>query len=152
MTSDIHDFDFLAGEWTIRHRRLTTPGTDDWDEFDGAATVWSTLGGMVSIEELRIPARGLQGMGIRVFNLETRQWADHWVSGNVGVVNEAMFGGFSDGVGTFAADEVDGGEPIKARGIWDRITPTSCRWHQATSADNGVTWQPNWFMDWTRVA
>ena len=37
------------------------------------------------------------------------------------------------------------------RGVWDRITPTSCRWHQSTSKDGGKTWDYNWYMDWTRV-
>ena len=41
--------------------------------------------------------------------------------------------------------------PIKVRGVWDRITRTSCRWHQAVSRDGGNTWDVNWWMDWTRV-
>ena len=49
------DFNFLAGEWRIRHRRLKADAT--WDEFDGEATCWTILGGTGSLEELRIPAR-----------------------------------------------------------------------------------------------
>ena len=60
-----------------------------------------------------------------------------------------MPGGFVDGVGTFEAD--DNGQPIRVRGVWDRITPSSCRGHQAMSRDGGQTWEGNWFMDWTRV-
>lgn len=145
------DFGFLAGEWRISHRRLKTLGTEDWDVFDGEATVWSALDGMASIEELRIPARNFSGMGVRLFHVEKRLWADHWVSGKNGVLNEPMMGSFEDGVGTFTADDMDGDRPIKARGVWDRITPTSCRWHQATSNDGGKTWAGNWYMDWVRV-
>jgi hypothetical protein len=54
-------------------------------------------------------------------------------------------------VGTFIADDADDGQPIKVRGVWDRITPTSCRWHQAVSRDGGKVWEENWFMDWVRV-
>jgi hypothetical protein len=32
----IGDFNFLAGEWRINHRRLKAPG--EWDEFKGEAT------------------------------------------------------------------------------------------------------------------
>jgi len=145
------DFDFLAGHWKISNRRLKQPTDKEWDVFEGEATVFSVLGGMASIEELRIPARGFYGMGIRVFHTEKKQWADHWVSGKNGVVNDPMMGTFKDGVGTFIADDEDNGKPIKARGVWDRITPTSCRWHQSTSTDGGTTWVHNWFMDWVRV-
>ena len=60
-------------------------------------------------------------------------------------------GVFVNGVGTFIADDVDGDRPIKVRGVWDRITPKSCRWHQGLSRDGGKTWQEDWFMDWTRA-
>jgi hypothetical protein len=61
-----------------------------------------------------------------------------------------LTGGFEGGVGTFLADDEDDGKPIQVRGVWDRITPTSCRWHQATSRDGGKSWVHDWFMDWTR--
>jgi len=60
-------------------------------------------------------------------------------------------GAFVDGVGTFTANELDGETPIIVRGMWDRITPVSCRWSQATSRDNGRTWEDNWLMDWVRA-
>jgi hypothetical protein len=145
------DFDFLAGHWKISNRRLKQPTDKEWDVFEGEATVFSVLGGMGSIEELRVPARGFYGMGVRVFHTEKKLWADHWVSGKNGVVNDPMMGSFKDGVGTFIADDEDNGKPIKARGVWDRITPTSCRWYQSTSTDGGKTWVDNWFMDWVRV-
>ena len=147
----MHDFDFLTGEWTIGNRRLLTPGTDEWDEFDGEATVTSALRGLASIEDLRIPSRGFAGLGVRVFHLDTNEWADHWVSGSNGVVNEPMLGTFVDGVGTFTTIDDEDGVTVHARGVWDRITPASCRWHQATSSDGGRTWHLNWEMHWHRV-
>ena len=143
------DFGFLAGSWKIRHRRLKGK---EWDEFPGEATCWSVLGGVGSIEELRIPARDFSGLGIRLLDVEKRVWSDFWVNARSGVLDcPGMTGGFEEGVGTFEADDVDGDQPIKVRGVWDRITKTSCRWHQAVSRDGGKTWDPNWFMDWTRV-
>lgn len=134
------DFDFLAGEWKIRHRRLKTPGSDDWDVFDGEATCWTILGGIGSVEELRIPARNFSGMGLRLLDMETRVWSDFWVNAKSGVLTApGMPGHFIDGAGIFVADDMDGEKPIKVRGVWDRIAPNACRWHQAVSHDDGRT-------------
>ncbi|HEV7765654.1 MAG TPA: hypothetical protein VGQ76_11680 [Thermoanaerobaculia bacterium] len=143
------DFDFLAGNWKISHRQLKGK---EWDEYKGEATCWTVLGGVASIEELRIPARNFSGMGVRVLDVEKRVWSDFWVNARSGVLGcPGLTGVFKKGVGTFTAEEMDNGQPILARGVWDRITPTSCRWHQAVSRDGGKTWEPNWFMDWQKV-
>lgn len=144
------DFDFLTGEWRIAHRRLRAPG--DWDVFNGEATCWGILGGVCSVEELRIPERNFSGMGLRLLDAENRIWSDYWVNGRSGVLGAGgQTGGFVDNVGTFGADDMDGDQPIKVRGIWDNISPTTTRWRQAVSRDGGVTWEENWIMDWTKV-
>jgi hypothetical protein len=146
------DFDFLAGSWNINHRQLKKSGGNDWDAFKGEATCWTILGGVGSVEELRIPARNFMGMGLRLLDVEKHVWADHWVNARSGVLGcPGMAGAFENGAGIFVADDVDGDAPIKVRGVWDRITPTSCRWHQAVSRDGGKTWEENWFMDWMRA-
>lgn len=145
------DFDFLAGEWKIKHRRM--PGENkEWDVFEGEATCWSILGGVVSIEELRIPARNFSGMGIRVLDVENKIWNDFWVNSKSGVLGPTgQPGSFENGAGIFTSDEMDGDKPIKVRGMWDKITPTSCRWSQSISYDGGKTWVDNWVMDWQRA-
>ena len=146
------DFNFLAGNWKISHRRLKTPGGNDWDIFEGEATCWTVLGGVGSIEELRIPVRNFSGMGIRLLDVEKRVWSDFWVNSKSGVLAPpGMLGYFEDGVGTFTAEESDNDQPIKVRGVWDRITPNSCRWRQGVSKDGGKTWEEGWFMDWVRA-
>lgn len=147
------DFDFLSGEWRIANRRLKAPGEPNvWDEFPGEATVVRLLGGALSIEELRIPARGFAGMGLRVFDPKAQLWRDIWMNAKHGIVEgPGMEGHFQDGAGIFEADDKDGETPIKVRGIWDQITPRSCRWRQAVSRDGGKTWDYNWLMDWTRA-
>lgn len=146
------DFDFLAGSWKIANRRLKTPGTNDWDVFEGESTCWSILNGVGSIEELRIPARNFSGSGIRLLDVNNHLWQDFWVNARNGIMSPTpTLGMFVDGIGTFEADDVDGDKPIKVRGVWDRITKVSCRWHQSISRDAGKTWQDNWLMDWTRA-
>jgi hypothetical protein len=149
----IGDFNFLAGEWRIKHRRLKTPGTNEWDVFEGEATCWTVLAGVASIEELRIPARNFSGMGIRILDVEKHVWADFWVNSRSGVLTPpGLAGTFENGVGTFIADDMDGDKPIKVRGVWDRIVMgKSHRWHQAVSHDGGKTWAENWSMDWLEV-
>lgn len=145
------DFDFLNGDWSIKNRRLVDAATQKWDEFPGEATCWSILSGTASIEELRIPAKEFYGMGMRLLDLEKRIWNDYWVNARNGKLNlPPQEGRFELGVGTFLASEVYDGKEILVRGVWDGITPDSCRWTQAVSYDQGVTWQPNWFMEWTR--
>lgn len=144
------DFDFLTGEWRIANHRLLPSG--EWDEFPGEATVHRLLGGIVSVEELRIPARGFAGMGLRLFDVQTAVWQDFWVNGKNGVLTPpGMPGGFADGIGTFQSDDMDGDQAIQVRGIWDEIGPNSCRWQQAVSRDGGQTWAINWWMRWTRA-
>ena len=143
------DFDFLSGNWKIRHRRLRD-GT--WDEFEGEATVVGILGGIASVEELRIPARNFSGMGLRLLDVERKLWADYWVNGKSGVLSPPpSWGSFVNGVGTWDSDDVDGDQPIIVRGVWDQVTPKSCRWYQAVSRDDGKSWAENWVMHWTRA-
>jgi hypothetical protein len=144
------DFNFLAGEWRIDHRRLKSPG--EWDEFKGEATCWTVLGGVASIEELRIPARNFSGMGVRLLDVEKKIWVDYWINTKLGVLTPpGLSGVFKNGEGIFDADDQDNGKPIKVRGIWDRITEKSCRWRQGVSRDGGKTWEYSWFMDWKKV-
>ncbi|MDL2356636.1 MAG: hypothetical protein QFF03_15395 [Pseudomonadota bacterium] len=143
------DFDFLSGNWKIQHRQLKDK---TWDVFDGEATVFGILGGVASVEELRIPARKFSGMGLRLLDVERKLWADYWVNSKRGVLNPPpSWGGFTKGVGIWDSADVDDGKPIIVRGVWDQITPNSCRWYQAVSRDDGKTWEENWIMQWRRV-
>jgi hypothetical protein len=148
-TGKAGDFEFLSGNWKIKNRQLKNGA---WDEFDSEATVHGLLAGVASVEELRIPARGFSGMGLRLLDLERRLWSDFWVNAKSGVlVPPPSWGSFVDGVGIWDSDETDGSVPLIVRGAWDRITPTSCRWYQASSRDDGKTWQESWVMHWTRA-
>jgi hypothetical protein len=145
------DFDFLAGTWNIRHLRLKDGTKDDWQRFDSGATVHRVLDGMGSIEELRKADKSFMGMGIRMWLPEQKKWADHWTSAGNGVVNPPQLGQFIDHEGVFISDETVDGVKWLYRGVWDRITPVSCRWHQSASRDDGKSWDWNWWMEWTRV-
>jgi len=143
------DFDFLSGHWRISNRQLRD---GEWTRFDGEATVHGLLGGIASVEELRIPVRGFAGMGLRLLDVERRLWADHWVNAKSGVLTPPpSWGSFVDGVGIWDSEDTEGERPVIWRGVWDQVTPRSCRWYQASSHDGGKTWQENWVMQWTRA-
>ena len=146
------EFDFLQGEWKIAHRRLSSPGAD-WDRFEGEASCWTILGGIGSVEELRIPARDFAGMGLRLLDQDKKVWNDLWMNAKSGILlGPGTSGGFASGAGTFDATETVDGKTFIFRGVWDEITPTSCRWRQMVSEDGGATWAENWIMLWTRLA
>jgi len=143
----VGDFDFLAGNWHIRHKRLKD---DVWQRFDSSASVHSVLGGMGSIEELRNADGSDMGMAVRVWRPETKKWADHWTSVDNGVVSTPQFGSFIDGDGVFVSEHDVDHIKWQYRGVWDQITSDSCRWHQSASKDGGNSWEWNWWMEWTR--
>ncbi len=143
------DFNFLSGNWKIKNRMMKDK---TWIEFDGEATVTGILEGIASIEELRIPARNFSGMGLRLLDVERKLWADFWVNSKSGVLGSVpTWGSFVNGVGIWDAEDTEGEKPMIARGVWDEITPTSCRWYQAVSYDGGKSFQETWVMRWTRA-
>lgn len=144
------DFDFLTGRWKIvNHRRRD----GRWDVFEGEATVHAILAGICSVEELRIPTRQFSGMGLRLLDVKKAQWSDFWVNGAAGEIGaEGLKGSFEGGAGIFEDKSEEDGKPVLYRSVWDRITPTGCRWQQGVSRDGGKTWTLDWSMDWTRVA
>jgi hypothetical protein len=144
------EFDWLSGEWRIAHRQLKN---GIWDEFAGEATCWSILDGVGHVEELRIPARGFSGMGLRLLDLKTRIWSDYWVNAKSGALGAAgLTGGFVNGEGIFDARETVDGKEMIYRGLWDRIVPgKSHRWQQMASRDGGESWDISWTMNWNRV-
>lgn len=148
-TGKLGDFDFLSGDWKIENRYLRD---GKWDEFPGEAHVHGLLDGLVSVEELRIPARNFHGMGLRILDLEQKLWADYWVAAESGVLAPPpVWGSFVDGVGVWDEDSVDGEQSVIMRGVWDEITKSSCRWYSAVSHDDGKTWEDIWVMKWKRA-
>lgn len=143
------DFAFLDGHWRIRHLKRRATG---WDRFEGEARCFSILGGIGSVEELLIPARDFSGLGLRMLDVEKRQWSDHWVNAKSGVVGApGQTGSFEGGAGLFASRYEEGGKAMQSIGIWDRIGNGVCRWRQVYSGDGGQTWEHDWVMHWRRA-
>jgi hypothetical protein len=54
-------------------------------------------------------------------------------------------------VGTFFAEDVSGGRPIRVRFRWTDTQTVSPLWEQAFSADAGRSWEANWTMRFHRA-
>jgi len=150
---DVHDFDFLIGEWRVHHRRLH-PDRHEWVEFDGAASNHPLMNGATNIEEheLNAPDGAYHAVAIRSYDPKTEQWAIWWLDGRYpsGPLDPPVKGSFENGVGRFYADYTQDGKPMRVRFLWSNITPTSARWEQASSSDSGKTWATNWIMIFQR--
>ena len=150
------DFDFLTGDWTVAHRKLKQrlAGAEDWAEFSGRTLARRLVNGLGNLDEnwLDDPAGAYGAMTVRYFDPVKSQWAIYWIDERGHEVEPAVVGRFEAGVGTFLADDVFEGKPIKVRFIWSEITPDSARWEQAFSPDGGESWEVNWVMRFSRVA
>jgi hypothetical protein len=150
-----NDFDFLIGQWSVRHRRLKRrlAGDTDWIEFSGPASARKILDGLGNIDEYEIdlPEGRYIGSTLRLFNPATGLWSLYWMDSRKAELDPPMVGRFTDEKGLFFGDDVFDGQAIRVRFIWSDMTPTACRWEQAFSADGGETWEPNWTMTFSHA-
>jgi hypothetical protein len=146
------DFDFLVGSWEITNRKLKQPlsGSEDWDVFRSSSECSRIFDGAANFEEISIPERGFSGLTLRLFDPERKEWSLYWASSRDGRIQPPVIGYFNNGVGTFYSHETYNGSEIMVRFIWSDITPSSARWEQSFSTDEGATWEANWIMEFSR--
>lgn len=145
------DFDFCAGRWNVRNRRLTTPLDPDgeWTESTSVSRGTMFHNGAANIDEVRFDD-GTYGLAIRLFDRAAGTWASYWVGSRDGRLQPPVHGGFTGGDGEFFGDDEYDGMPVRVRYRWTGTTGPSPRWEQAFSIDGGGTWATNWTMDLSR--
>ncbi len=151
-----HDFDFEIGTWKTHLRRLRNPltGSADWVEYEGTTVVRKVWNGRANLVELVAdgPAGHFEGLSLRLYNPQSRQWSLNFANAGVGVMTTPTIGEFKNGRGEFyGQDTLANGRAILVRFIISDITPNSCRFEQAFSDDGGQTWEVNWVAVDTRV-
>lgn len=137
------DFDFVIGDWSVKHRRLEQRlvNCQDWIEFDGEMTTHKILGGFGNVEYNRLQ-----------FPDGDFRRAIWWLDGRCpDRLDVPVKGRFKDGVGSFFAEDTLNGIAIKARFLWSRSDPDTLRREQEFSVDEGRTWETNWTMDFSRT-
>lgn len=152
--SSRHGFNFNHGEWRVTHRRLGTRGVgaDDWRTFETRTDATLLMGGTVSIDETHFPDHGFRGLSFRLYDPVQDRWAIYWVNSTDGALQPPVFGRFSQSVGLFEGEDMDGDRPIRVRFEWRATETHTPRWSQAFSYDDGVTWETNWIMEFRRPA
>ena len=150
-----HDFDFEIGTWKTHLKRLAHPltGSTTWIEMNGTTTVTKVWGGRANLVELVADGAGghFEGLSLRLYNPQTRKWSLNFASSSDGTLATPTVGEFKDGRGEFYDHETLNGRPILVRFVISDITPTSCRFEQAFSTDEGKTWEVNWVVTDTRI-
>ena len=148
-------FDFLWGDWRVRHRRLRQrlAGSSDWAEFAGTMHAGPILEGLGNFDRnvIDLPEGSYHACTLRLFQPGTRLWSIHWIDGRDPKLDPPVTGGFEGGRGIFLGEDLFEGKPIQLRFLWSGIGGTSARWEQAFSADQGASWETNWIMDFTRA-
>ena len=153
-TGDRHDFDFLAGTWSVANRRLKARGvgSTEWDEFPATNRCTPHLGGMVNVDETEFLTRGWTGMTLRTFDAAQRRWSIYWIDSRTGTLQPPVHGGFDGDRGEFYGEDEDDGRAVKVAFVWTKLGPDRARWEQSFSTDGGRTWEKNWIMEMTRTA
>jgi hypothetical protein len=150
-TSSHHDFDFLAGKWTMENRRLKKrlENNNEWIEYPSSdENFGSLLNGIANFDIYRttfnqVNNKPYEGLTLRLFNPQTKLWSLYWVDSNTGVLDPPVVGSFEGNVGTFYCKDVFQTKPILVVFKWDKTDPDNPVWSQAFSTDNGVTWEMN---------
>jgi hypothetical protein len=154
--SGINDFDFLIGDWRVRHRRLKErlAQNNDWEVFEGTISARKILGGLGNMDEnvIELPSGTYRAATIRTFDPVKQLWSIWWIDSRYPQqhLDPPVVGRFENGVGTFYADDQFNGKPIRVRYLWNQSS-TAPHWEQAFSDDGGKTWETNWEMDFTRT-
>jgi len=146
------DFDFIIGDWQVRHRRLNArlSGCTDWTEFMGTSSTRKILGGFGNVEDnvLRFPDGDVRAAAFRSFNEATQEWAIWWLDGRAPhQLDVPVVGRFTGPVGVFLANDRLNDKPIAVRFTWHANLGHHPIWEQAFSGDGGQTWETNWVME-----
>ena len=149
-----HDFDWDIGTWKTRQRRLLHPltGSTTWVEYQGTDVVrkiWD--GANQGFIEADGPAGHLQIFTLRLYDPNAHQWNIYFTNPANGPLGLPVVGEFNNGRGEFYDQEAYNGRTILVRFSVSEITPNSCHFEQAFSADGGKTWETNFVVTETLV-
>ena len=152
-TSSNSDFNFLNGKWIMYHRRLNKrlENCKDWTEFKSTDSNYNILSGTANMdiysttEMPGMEGKLFEGATLRLFDPKTKLWSLYWVASNRGVLDPPVVGSFKNNIGHFFAKDTFNGKPIIVVFRWDIRDKNKPVWSQAFSADNGKTWEWNWY-------
>ena len=115
--------------------------------------MYKVLNGIGNIDNYLAEFDGVpfEGMTVRLFNPETKLWSIYWSDSNTGVLDKPVIGSFEKKVGHFFSRDMYEGKKVIQLFRWDARDKKNPIWSQAMSANNGETWEWNWYMYMTKV-
>ena len=150
-----HDFDPLIGSWRYHLKRRTNPltGSTTWVELDGTGVCYKLWNGRSQLDTLEVdgPTGHIEGLTLRLFNPQSRQWRLYWANSKTGIVDPPQVGEFKDNQGDFFAQDTVNGKIILIRYEWSKLSTNAPHFEQSFSEDGGKTWEVNWITEQTRV-
>lgn len=150
------DFDFLIGKWKIRNRKLKARlnNCNEWSEFEAKQECGHILHGFGNQDFFQTDFDGkpFEGMSLRLFDPTTKLWSIYWADSNAVVLQVPQIGSFENGIGEFFARDIFEEKPIIVKFNWNAADAESPVWSQAFSADEGETWEWNWYMYFEKEA
>jgi hypothetical protein len=149
-----HDFDWDIGTWKTHQKRLLHPltGSATWVEYDGTDVVRKIFDGAnQGLVVADGPAGHLEIFTLRLYDPQSHQWSVYFTSKGGGTLSQPAIGEFKSGNAEFYDQEPYNGRAILLRFSISNITPTSCHFEQAFSADGGKTWETNFSVNETLV-
>ena len=155
-TSSKEDFNFFAGNWTIRNKRLKTRlnNCTEWIEFEAKQDMHIILHGLGNIDHFHATFDGepFEGMSLRFFDQKTKLWSIYWNDVTKGgILEPPVLGSFYGDLGVFYTKDTFNGEEILVKFEWDKSDPNNPVWRQGFSNDNGRSFEWNWYMYISKV-
>jgi hypothetical protein len=148
-TSSKADFDFLVGTWNIRNRTLKRPltGSDEWEEFAATQELRQILLGLANFDIFHTEFAGkpFEGLTVRLFDPTTRLWTIYWADSQAMKLDDGKTGSFDGEIGEFFGRETVSGKDVLVKFHWDKRDPRAPVYSRAFSADEGRTWEWNWY-------
>jgi hypothetical protein len=149
-SSSSNDFDFFVGKWNIHNRKLKArlQNCTDWLEFEATGEMKKILNGLGNTDDFitTIDGQPFEGRTLRLFNPRTKLWSIYWADSGSGILLDPVVGSFDGQLGMFYGKDMLNGVPVLVVYQWDRTDPENPVWSQAFSADEGKTWEWNWYM------
>lgn len=152
--SSENDFDFLVGSWKIRNKKLNKrlANCDEWTEFEATGECRKILNGFANTDSFSADFDGkpFEAITLRLFNPQTKLWSIYWADSNAVVLDIPQVGSFGGRTGEFFARDIFEEKPIIIKFNWNATDAENPVWSQAFSADDGKTWEWNWYMYFSR--
>jgi hypothetical protein len=108
--------------------------------------------GRAQLEEIEAegPKGHWGGLTLFLYNPQSHQWSQSFLSSKMAVLQPPLVGSFNAGRGELFAQDTFRDKSILVRSVWSDIAPDSHHYEESYSEDGGRTWMPAFVAQLTR--